>query len=167
VTFLRKRAQVDGVPVAEQSALHELAERGGRTVRTLEGSFIRVVARQSLIGQPMTTGIVADTLGPSTVPAAAVPTIERVQDAVCEAFGISRNDLVSMSRAARVVWPRHLAIYLARELTGETLPVIGRQFGGRSHNTVINACRQAGQRIDRDTGALALAGDLRERLRAG
>ncbi len=46
-------------------------------------------------------------------------------------------------------------MYLARELTGESLPAIGRQFGGRDHTTVLHACRRTGARIADDADARA------------
>ena len=42
-------------------------------------------------------------------------------------------------------------MYLARELTDESLPAIGRQFGGRDHTTVMHACRRAASRIAADS----------------
>ena len=44
-------------------------------------------------------------------------------------------------------------MYLARELTGESLPAIGREFGGRDHTTVLHACRRASARIASDADA--------------
>jgi chromosomal replication initiator protein len=41
-------------------------------------------------------------------------------------------------------------MYLAREHTGETLPAIGRRFGGRNHTTVMHACRRTTERLARD-----------------
>ena len=41
-------------------------------------------------------------------------------------------------------------MYLSRELTGESLPAIGRHFGGRDHTTVLHACRRASARISDD-----------------
>ena len=41
-------------------------------------------------------------------------------------------------------------MYLARELTGESLPAIGRDFGGRDHTTVLHACRRTAARIAED-----------------
>ena len=46
--------------------------------------------------------------------------------------------------------PRQLAMYLARELTGESLPAIGRQFGGRDHTTVLHAWRRTSARLADD-----------------
>jgi chromosomal replication initiator protein len=55
-------------------------------------------------------------------------------------------------------------MYLARRHTGETLPAIGRQFGGRNHTTVMYACRRAGERIASDPEAHAVVRELERRL---
>jgi chromosomal replication initiator protein len=55
-------------------------------------------------------------------------------------------------------------MYLARQHTGETLPAIGRQFGGRNHTTVMYACRKAAERITQDPAAQAVVRDLERRL---
>ncbi len=47
-------------------------------------------------------------------------------------------------------------MYLARELTDETLPAIGRAFGGRNHTTVLHACRRATERMASDAEAYEL-----------
>ena len=78
-----------------------------------------------------------------------------MQELTCEAFSISREELLSSGRSGRVAWPRQVAMYLAREHTGETLPAIGREFGGRNHTTVMYACRRAGERIAADPEAQA------------
>ena len=92
------------------------------------------------------------------------PTIERVQELTCEAFSISREELLSSGRSGRVAWPRQVAMYLAREHTGATLPAIGREFGGRNHTTVMYACRRAGERIAADPAAHAAVRALERRL---
>ena len=53
------------------------------------------------------------------------------------------------SRTARIAWPRQLAIYLARELTGASLQTIGEAFGGRNHATVLHACKRVSERAGR------------------
>ena len=62
------------------------------------------------------------------------------------------------------MWPRQLAMYLARELTGQTLPAIGRAFGGRDHTTVLHACRRTAERMAADPDAQRTVRDLTERL---
>jgi chromosomal replication initiator protein len=76
--------------------------------------------------------------------------VDEIQLRICEAFGISMDQLLSSSRAQPVAWPRQLAMYLARELTDATLPAIGRAFGGRNHATVLHACRRTVERMAAD-----------------
>ena len=56
-------------------------------------------------------------------------------------------ELLSPSRAARISWPRQIALHLARELTTESLQAIGAAFGGRNHATVLHACKRVSQRM--------------------
>jgi chromosomal replication initiator protein len=158
LTILRKRASHDGVPLDDELALHVIAERIDGNVRALEGALIRVVAFSSLTGRPLTAELardVLDTLYPrSAATSPSRPTsIGEIQVAVGEHFGLSAEELLSTSRTARISWPRQVAMYLARELTGESLPAIARQFGGRDHTTVLHAWRRTSARIADDQDA--------------
>ena len=66
-------------------------------------------------------------------------TIRKIQDAVCTFYGVRRLDMVSQRRTEKVVRPRHIAMYLAREMTVRSFPEIGRAFGGRDHTTIMHA----------------------------
>ncbi|MEA2298810.1 MAG: chromosomal replication initiator protein [Solirubrobacteraceae bacterium] len=161
LTILRKRAAHDGLDIADD-ALSLIASSVTTNVRALEGALIRVVAYASLTVQPLTSALaqeVIDRLGLRT-PAHDPPSIATIQDAVCTHFAISREELLSRSRAQRLAWPRHVAMYLARELTDHSLPVIGREFGGRDHSTVLNACRRAGERLAADPKAYSAVEQL-------
>jgi chromosomal replication initiator protein len=132
----------------------------------LEGALIRVVAYSSLTAEPITGDLAAEVLAglyPELVPARR--TIREIQLATCEAFGVGLDDLLSPSRAARVTWPRQVAMYLSRELTDRTLPAIGDAFGGRDHSTVLHAVKRTGQRIASDADAYEIVRSLTERLR--
>jgi chromosomal replication initiator protein len=171
LTVLRKRAQHDGVELADDAILPLVADRVPENVRALEGALIRVVAFASLTGRPVTSALAAqvlDELYPPTLQAGATsPTVEAIQDATAEAFGLTREELLSSSRAARLAWPRQVAMYLAREHTGETLPAIGARFGGRNHTTVMHACRRTAERLAADPEALEIVRRLTERLTPG
>jgi chromosomal replication initiator protein len=157
IAILRKRAQHDNIQLADTGALEVIAERITSNVRALEGALIRVVAFSSLTGRALTAelaGEVLDGLYPrSAAPVQRTRTIAEIQAAACEHFGLSSEELLSTARVARVAWPRQLAMYLARELTGQSLPAIGREFGGRDHTTVLHACRRTSARVADDAAA--------------
>jgi chromosomal replication initiator protein len=148
LAILRKRAAHDGV-MAEDEALALLAARVTTNVRALEGALIRLVAYGSLTGRTLDAGLASDVLDrlglALTTPRAT--TVEAIQAAACEHFGLTLAELLSRSRAERVLWPRQAAMYLCKELTTQSLPAIGRAFGGRDHTTVLHACKRVAAHI--------------------
>jgi len=158
LAILRKRAHHDRIELADPQVLEAIAERVTLNVRALEGALIRVVAFSSLTGRPLTAELareVLDGLYPvSTGHQRRGPTsVGEIQAAACEHFGLSSEELLSTARTARIAWPRQVAMYLSRELTGESLPSIGRHFGGRDHTTVLHAWRRTTARIAADAAS--------------
>jgi chromosomal replication initiator protein len=170
-TALRKRAAIDDLPVGE-AVLELIAARVTTNLRALEGALIRVVAFASLSGRPVDVPLAEEVLGELAPPSppsagtgsAAQPTIDDVQRLTCQAFGITRDELLSASREARLAWPRQVAMYLAREHTDASLPTIGERFGGRGHTTVLHACRRTATRVAGDPEASHLVHDLSTQL---
>jgi chromosomal replication initiator protein len=165
-TILRKRAHQDGVGEVDPEALELIAHRVHANIRALEGALVRVVAFASLTGRPVTAALTAEVLDglyPDLRPRGA--TVREIQERTAAAFGIEVDDLLSPSRAAPVIWPRQVAMYLARELTDQSLPAIGDAFGGRSHTTVMNACRRTAERIAGDAAAFDAVRRLTEELK--
>jgi chromosomal replication initiator protein len=169
LAILRKRVAHDGVRLADPAVLHMIAERITVNVRALEGALIRVVAFGSLTGKALTADLAAEVLDGLYPAASAEPqrsSVTAIQHAACKHFGLTAEELLSAARAPRIAWPRQLAMYLSRELTAESLPSIGRQFGGRDHTTVLHACRRTAERIDSDAHTRTAVTELRELLRA-
>jgi chromosomal replication initiator protein len=158
LAILRKRVHADGIELADDLALAVIADSAKENVRVMEGALIRVVAYSSLTGRPLTGELAREVLA-SLYPHASrrAPrsncTVEDVQMAACEHFGVTLDELLSPARSPRLAWPRQVAMYLARELTSESLPAIGRQFGGRDHTTVLYAWRRINSRLDADDHA--------------
>jgi len=165
IAILRKRALQDKIEHADEEVLEAIAQRITLNVRSLEGALIRVVAYSSLTSRPISLDLaceVLDSLYPT--PAKRALTVQQIQAATCEHFGLSRDDLLSSSRTARVSWPRQVAMYLSRELTDESLPRIGRHFGGRDHTTVLHACRRADERLGDDPACRRAVENVRQIL---
>ena len=168
ITILRKRVQQDAVGGLDADVLELIAERVTDNVRALEGALIRVVAFGSLTGRPVTPALTAEVLDGLYPDRKAHPrstTVREIQERTADAFGVSVEALVSSSRAGGVAWPRQVAMYLARELTDQTLPAIGRAFGGRNHTTVLYAYKRTAERIAGDRNAFDTVRRLTEALR--
>src|SRR5262249_60007698 len=81
--------------------------------------------------------------------------LARLGGEVCGQYQVTRAELASSRRTARVVLPRHIAMYLCRRHTDAPLGVIGKELGGRDHSTVVHALGAIEERLRTDA-------DLRE-----
>ena len=116
----------------------------------------RVAALSSLLSEPVTPALARQALdqspagGPTSDgchPRRRLPSVSAIQEAVCAVLGVSRQDLLSPRRTARVSRARQLAMYLARDLTSLSLAQIAREFD-RDHTTVLHAIRTVSSRLE-------------------
>ena len=169
VAILRKRAALDDIVLADGAVLDLIADRVQDNIRSLEGALIRVVAFHSLTARPIDVVLateVLDVMYPAVhAPGRAGPlSIADVQTLVAGRYGVTVDQLTSSSRTAAINWARQVAISLARDLTGQSLPVIGEAFGGRNHTTVMHACKRVSQRLKTDPEAVQAVAQLRRDL---
>ena len=141
VAILKKKVEAEGGTVVPNDVLTLIAERASANVRELEGALIRVRAYAVLTpDRTITVELARDVLKGMFPDRATRPiSVHTIQNEVCKYFNIPMTDLVGNKRSQNIVFPRQIAMYLARELTDLSLPRIGAEFGGRDHTTVIHA----------------------------
>jgi chromosomal replication initiator protein len=162
--ILEKRARHDGVD-ASPEVLDEIARCITSSVRALEGALIRVVAYASLRGDAATPALarrVLQRLGDNE--AQAVSSISEILDATAHEFGVESSLLIARDRRPNVAAARQVAMYLARELTGHSLPEIGRGIGDRNHTTVLHAVNRINLAVGQDPAIRQAVDNLRKRL---
>ncbi|HIF63696.1 MAG: chromosomal replication initiator protein DnaA [bacterium] len=124
----------------EGDTIEDLALRMTGSVREIEGLVSRLRAARSQSGGRLTTQVVESLVVPYVGVGCDVD-IETIVKTVATHFGITREEILSRSRARRVAWPRHVAAYLCRKLTSASLPEIGEAMGGRNHSSILRAVR--------------------------
>jgi chromosomal replication initiator protein len=158
------------IDLPEPLVLREIAARTTGNVRRLEGAMTRVLALSSVLGKPLSKGLVSGALNPpsgaddsSGQPESNAPSVESIQETVCGMLNVSRADLLSANRTARVSRARQLAIYLARDLTPMSLAQIAREFQ-RDHSTILHALRSVTAKLEPGTEMSQLLERSRELL---
>jgi chromosomal replication initiator protein len=164
IAILRKKAETEGISVPDEVA-EFIAQRIPTNIRELEGALVRVVAyaslTRSLISVELASDVLRDLLPPTR---ARVVTIQAIQTALAEFFGIRVEEMRAKRRTKGVAFPRQVAMYVARELTDASLPRIGEEFGGRDHTTVMHACQRVRDALRRDAHLEASVKRLMEDL---
>ena len=166
IAILRKKVWSDHIEVRDSELLTFIASRVSTNIRELEGALTRVVAFSSLTGRPLSVELAQDVLKDGFPQGEGTQiSIERIQDLICERFGVTRDELTGDRRSQNIVYPRQVAMYLSRELTDSSLPKIGKEFGGRDHTTVIHATSKIARLIREDRSVYNLVQELTARVR--
>ncbi len=139
LAILRRNADYAPQPVPA-AVLEFIAQHVSENIRELEGALTRITAFASLteqsIDMSMATNVLQDLI-PEKVTRPV--TMAEIIQATSESFGLSVAELTGPSRRQPLARARQIAMYLCRDLTDQSLPKIGREFGGRDHTTVIHA----------------------------
>jgi chromosomal replication initiator protein len=137
--ILLSKAKIQGVPFDAEIALF-LATHIPGTIRELEGAMIRIAAQASLYNQDITMEFVQKVVDESYESAvSAKPTFNQILHLVSKHYRIPVEDIKGTSRKAPVALARHLAVYLTREVNGDSYHFISEQFGGRDHTSMMHA----------------------------
>ena len=139
--ILQAKAAAADLDVSEK-VLEFLAHKITTSVRELEGALNRVAAQKELVGREITLENCREVLRDLLRPNERRVSIEEIQKRVAAHFSIRISDMHSARRSRAIARPRQIAMYLSKQLTTRSLPVIGRKFGGRDHTTVIHAVRK-------------------------
>src|ERR1700678_4474269 len=138
VAILQKKSEQEKVTLPTDVALY-VAQNIRSNVRELEGALIRLVAHSSLIGAEITLPYAQQVLKNFIDSQARKVTIESIQKMVAEQFGLRLVEIKAKDNSRAIVYPRQIAMYLAKHMTEASLPEIGRQFGGKHHTTVLHS----------------------------
>jgi chromosomal replication initiator protein len=163
VAILQKKAEQERVTLPTEVALF-IASNIRSNVRELEGALIRLVAHSSLIGAEITLPYTQQVLKNFIDSQARKVTIESIQKAVAEQFGLRLVEIKAKNNSRSIVYPRQIAMYLAKHLTEASLPEIGRQFGGKHHTTVLHSVDKIEEVRKNDKDLNRLLNKLTEQL---
>jgi chromosomal replication initiator protein len=147
--------------------LQFLADRFTDSVRELEGALNTLIVRAGAGAGGLTLEETQAFLGPHLRGGEKRVTVDDIQKATAEQFGLKQADLISERRTRSVARPRQAAMWLAKQLTTRSLPDIGRRFGGRDHTTVLHAVRRIEALRQTDTQLARDLEALTRKLRGG
>jgi chromosomal replication initiator protein len=163
VAILQKKAENEHVTIPTDVALF-IASNVRTNVRELEGALTRLFAWSSLNGVEITLPTAQQCLKQFIDTQVRKITIEAIQRAVADQFGMRIAELKQKNNSRAVVVPRQIAMYLAKQMTEASLPEIGRQFGGKHHTTVMHSIGKIDEQRRTDKSLNSTINKLQETL---
>ena len=147
LAIVRKKAERERMTVPID-VLTFIATHIKDNIRELEGALNRVCAYAGLNRETLTLQLAEQVLSDLLSGNEPRPiTAKAILDATAEMYGFAIADLIGQSRRRPLVTARQVGMYVFRELTDFSYPMIGREFGGRDHTTVIHAVEKITQQM--------------------
>jgi chromosomal replication initiator protein len=141
MSILARKAEMEGVHLPDDVCIF-IATLTKSNIRELEGALVRSIAYSSVARIPINLSVAQQVLRYLMHSQSRKVTFEQIIRGVSERFSLVPEALKSKSNEKKVAYARQIAIYLAKELTGASLPEIGRVFGGKHHTTVLRSIQK-------------------------
>jgi chromosomal replication initiator protein len=162
--ILKSKLGPNGALVSE-SVLTFIAHKVQKNIRELEGALTRVLAYAVIHQRPVDDQEAAHLLEDIIPVSTRRPlTIERIQKMVADHYQVSVEDMKGKRRDKHIVFPRQVAMYIVREETPSSLPMIGQAFGGRDHTTALHSIEKIALGLKEDERLQYDVRAIRERL---
>ncbi|MGD9939809.1 MAG: chromosomal replication initiator protein DnaA [Clostridia bacterium] len=148
--ILRKKVETNKLRIPNE-VMDVIARNISTNVRDLEAALVKLNAYAELVGMDITLEIAQQQLRDvfSQTRHGNV-TIDHIIRVVCDHFKVTSNDLKGKKRTKNIVFPRQIAMYIAREITEYSTTELGLEFGGRDHTTVMHSCQKIDERLKLD-----------------
>ncbi|MBQ8298493.1 MAG: chromosomal replication initiator protein DnaA [Clostridia bacterium] len=161
--ILRKKIESDNI-IIDEEILSLIANKVESNIRELEGTLNKIVAMASLTNMPITMQLAERALGDLQHSKEKVITVDYIQSVVAKYYNIDKSDFKVQRRSGDIAFPRQIAMFLAKQLTGQPLVEIGKSFGGRDHTTVIYAINKIESIIKTDPNTRTIVDNIRKMI---
>ncbi len=161
--ILRKKCQLEN-RIIDDEILSMIALKVESNIRELEGVFNKIVAMASLTNSEITMSLAERAIGDLQRSADKVITIDYVQYAVANYYNIDQNDFKIQRKTSDIAFPRQIAMYLCKQLTGLSLKEIGKEFGGKDHSTVIYAIKKVEEEMNLNPNTKTIVDNIKNMI---
>ncbi len=165
MAILRKKASQKGLKVDDR-VLELIATRVSTNVRALEGALIKAIAHANLAGGELKLEEAREFL-PEEDEEEKELTVSAIKEVVADNYDLTPEEIEGKSRKKEVARARHIAVYLARELTDSSFPVLGKEFGDRDHSTVMHSHKKIKKMIKETPLLFEEIKELKDELKSG
>ena len=139
--ILKKKCELEN-RIIDDEIIQLIASKVESNIRELEGIFNKIVAIASLTNSEITMSIAEKAIGDLERSSDKIITVDYIQYAVANYYNLDQNDFKIQRKTSDIAFPRQIAMYLSKQLTGLSLKEIGNEFGGKDHSTVIYAIKK-------------------------
>lgn len=165
IAIIKRKAELLEIDIPDD-VVEYIATRLKTNIRQLEGVVKKLKAKCLLYGEKITLNVAQKTISDILNNEQPPPlTVEKIIDEVARTFGVTGDDIRSSKRNANISNARQIAIYAVREITDLSMNLIGDEFGGRDHSTIVYAIKQIEKNMSKDPKLKSTVDDIIKNIR--
>jgi len=161
--ILKKKCELEKI-VIDNDIIAMIAQKVESNIRELEGIFNKIVAMAQLTNSEITMSLAEKAVGDLERSADKIITIDYIQYAVANYFNLDQNDFKIQRKTSDIAFPRQIAMYLSKQLTGLSLKDIGKEFGGKDHSTVIYAIKKVEEEMKLNPNTKTIVDNIKKTI---
>lgn len=148
--ILEAKMQREGIEIPDDVAQF-VCYNIKKSIRELEGVLISLVAQSTLNRRDIDIELAKEVVAQFVTKVGREITVESIKELVAKHLDVPLEKLQGKTRKRSIVIARQLSMYLAKNYTNESLKIIGDNFGGRDHSTVIYSVKAVKDLMDTDS----------------
>ncbi len=163
IAIIKKKSQLNGIYL-EDEVINFLASKLGSNIREIEGTIIRLNAMSNLLRQKITLDFAKNAIADYLQEKKENITIDSIVETVANELNVKISDIKSKKRAKKIVEARRIAIYLARNLTPNSMPQIAIYFGMKDHSAISHTMKKIEELINNDENFKILIDEIAHKI---
>ncbi len=165
IAIIRRKAELLDIELPPDVTEY-IATRLKSNIRQLEGVVKKLKAKNQLYGDKITINVAQKTISEILNNDQPPPlTVDMIIDEVARHFGLTGDDIRSSKRNSNISNARQVAIYAVRDITNMSMNLIGEEFGGRDHSTIVYALKQIERNMEKDPKLKSTVTDIIKNIR--
>lgn len=163
IAIIEKKCELNGISL-EKEIVHYIATHMGDNIREIEGTIIKLNALSSMLNHKITLDFAQNAVKDQIKEKKENISIDDIIKTVSTELNVKPSDIRSKKRTQSVVHARRTAIYLARDLTKNSMPQIAVYFGMKDHTAISHAMKKINEMIDNDDNFKVLLDELSNKI---
>ena len=163
IAIIQKKCELDGIKL-DNEIINYIATHMGDNIREIEGTLIKLNALSSMLNQKITLEFAQSAVKDQLKEKKEHVTIDDIINIVSKELNVKPSDITSKKRTSVVVNARRTAIYLARNLTLNSMPQIALYFGMKDHTAISHAMKKIKEILDKDENFKVVLEELSNKI---
>jgi chromosomal replication initiator protein len=149
IAIIEKKCELDGI-VLNREIINYIAVNMGDNIREIEGTIIKINALSSMLNQTITVEFAKNAIEEQLKEKKENISIDNIVSIISRELNIKSSEIKSKKRTKKVVNARRIVIYLARNLTPNSMPQIALYFGMKDHTAISHTMKKIGELLKSD-----------------